>query len=168
MRDRLPERVSAGGCVSHTLSRSTGQLPKPSARRPEISMEPMWQWTNSKGHLHSFWGAWRCGVELNRVDPAQAADGLSPLDRIVQNRPLQRQVGTCRLPGERALVRVQVWDSPLILHIGMIRFGLGPAVHFSGKRLKMNGSHRDYTASHVWAIRPAPLSCQSCTAFRAA
>jgi hypothetical protein len=56
-------------------------------------MEPMWQWDYSKGHLHSFWGAWRCGVELNRVDPAQAAEGLSPLDRIVQNLPVQRQVG---------------------------------------------------------------------------
>jgi SAM-dependent methyltransferase len=32
------------------------------------------------------------------------------------------------LPGERGLVRAQVWDSPLILHIGMIRFRLGPAV----------------------------------------
>jgi hypothetical protein len=39
--DRLRERASAARCVSHTLSRSTGLLPKLSARRPEISMEPM-------------------------------------------------------------------------------------------------------------------------------
>jgi hypothetical protein len=30
----------------------------------------------------------------------------------------------------------------------------------------MNGSHRDYTASRVWAIRLGPLCRQSSAAFR--